>query len=283
MSMFENIGIAGLGLLGGSIALSVKELGLSKRISGFTRSPKTLERAISLGAVDDGLLNFEEFIKDVDFVVLSAPISANIELARIIGRQKPSLLFTDVGSTKKEIVKMVEDFFPSGHRFVGSHPMAGSEKKGIDQANPFLFKGKTVIITPVSNCSPSTIETIEDFWNKIGARTVRMDADTHDDLCAYTSHLPHLVAFLLVSVFSEKMDDPNVAACIGAGFRDTTRIAASDQEIWSEIFLSNSENILNAIEKFKEHLNKIEDMIEKKDAQSLKNMIEKIRKIRSTI
>ncbi len=281
--MFENMGIAGLGLLGGSVALAVKSRRLAHRIFGYTRSPQTLNRACELGVIDTGFSSFDEFIRDADFVVLSAPISANIELARRIARCKPYLLFTDVGSTKKEIVKVVEEFFPSGHRFAGSHPMAGSEKKGIDQASASLFEKKTVIITPVSNCVCSTAETIEKFWEETGAKTVRMDAETHDEICTYTSHLPHLVAFLLVSILSERMNEPNLNACIGAGFRDTTRIAASDQEIWSEIFLSNRENMLDAIKKFKACLGEVEEMIEKKDAQSLKEMIEKIREIRNSV
>jgi len=281
--MFETIGIAGLGLVGGSVALAVKSKGIAHKIFGYTRTSQTLQKATERGIIDRGFSDFDEFIKDAEFVILSAPISANIGFARRIAKQHPYLLFTDVGSTKTDIVRAVEESFPSGHRFAGSHPMAGSEKKGIDQASGSLFENKAVIITPLPNCACSTIETIEKFWQMIGGKPIRMDAKTHDEICTYTSHLPHLIAFLLVSLLSEKMDEPYVNFCVGAGFRDTTRIAASDHEIWSEIFLSNRKNMLHAIKKLRLYLDQVEKMIDKKDGRLLKEWIEKIRKIRSAI
>ena len=161
--------------------------------------------------------------------------------------------------------------------------MAGSEKRGIENSNPHLFEGKTVVITPANNSESSVIETIEEFWRNTGASVTRMQSRQHDEICAYTSHFPHLVAFLLVDILSERINLPSVKTCIGAGFRDTTRIAASDEEIWTEIFVSNRENILQAISKFRKDLDKVTELLQKQDFDALKSWIEKIKKIRNEL
>ncbi|MGB9642935.1 MAG: prephenate dehydrogenase [Candidatus Ratteibacteria bacterium] len=283
MRKFKSIGIAGLGLLGGSVALAAKSNGLVSEIFGYTRSPDTLKRACNLGIVDRPFSDFSEMVKQAEFVFLSGPISVNLEFTKNILKVKPSLLFTDVGSTKKAITDLVEELFPDGHFFAGSHPMAGSEKRGIDEARNDLFTGRTVIITPVKNSNTLAKETIRNFWESIGAKTVIMSAEKHDKICCYTSHLPHLLAFLLVKMLEKKLRDSDVLACIGPGFRDTTRIAASDQEIWAEIFTSNKQNMLLAIKKFQMELGRVEQMIEKNDIESLKKWIEKVRQMRNGI
>jgi len=283
MKMFDNIAIAGLGLLGGSVALAARKNNLVSEIFGYTRTPETLEKAKNSGIVDRGFLCFSEMVKVADFLVLAAPISINIELAKSIAKIKPNILFTDVGSTKKSIADAVEKHFKRKHRFAGSHPMAGSEKRGIEQADGDLFKEKTVIITPVRNAEKNTVEKIDEFWRNTGASTVTMDADQHDEICALTSHLPHLVAFLLVEMISKEIHSSEVFACIGSGFRDTTRIAASDQEIWTDIFISNKHNILKSIKNFRTSLENVEKMIKAKDTDALKKWIGEIKEIRQRI
>ncbi|HOK79984.1 MAG TPA: prephenate dehydrogenase [bacterium] len=283
MRKFKSIGIAGLGLLGGSVALAAKSNGLVSEIFGYTRSPETLKRACNLGIVDRPFTDFSEMVKRAEFVFLAGPISVNLEFAKNILKVKPSLLFTDVGSTKKAITDLVEKLFPNGNFFAGSHPMAGSEKRGIDEARKDLFTGRTVIVTPVKNSDTLAVGTIRNFWESIGAKTVIMSAEKHDEICCYTSHLPHLLAFLLVKMIEKKLSDSDVLACMGPGFRDTTRIAASDQEIWAEIFISNKKNMLLAIKNFKLELKQIEQMIEKNDIESLKKWIEKVRQMRNGI
>ncbi len=283
MKSFQSIGVAGLGLLGGSIALAAKRKGLAENICGYTRTPETLKKAKNLGVIDFSFQDFSDLVMNSDFVILAAPISVNVELAKSIAKIKPMLLFTDVGSTKDLIVQTVEKSFMQGHRFCGSHPMAGSEKRGIENSNPHLFEGKTVVITPANNSESSVIETIEEFWRNTGASVTRMQSRQHDEICAYTSHFPHLVAFLLVDILSERINSPSVKTCIGAGFRDTTRIAASDEEIWTEIFVSNRENILQAISKFRKDLDNVTELLQKQDFDALKSWIEKIKKIRNEL
>jgi len=283
MKMFKSIGIAGLGLLGGSVALAAKSNGLVSEVFGYTRSSDTLQRACDLGIVDRPFSTFSEMVKEAECVFLSGPISVNLELTKSILEVKPTLLFTDVGSTKKAITDVVEKLFPYRNCFAGSHPMAGSEKRGIDQARCDLFSGRTVIITPVKNAGTQAVETIRNFWERVGAKTVIMSAEKHDTICSYTSHLPHLVAFLLVEMLEGKLDDSDVMSCIGPGFCDTTRIAASDQEIWAEIFASNKENMLLAMKKFQLHLEQIERIIEKNEVEHLKKWIEKVKQMRMSI
>lgn len=280
MRIFHNIGIAGIGLLGGSVALAAKKRGLVNKVLGFTRTKATIEKALTLGVIDEPFEDFSEMVRKTEFMVLCAPISINIKLAGDIAGTKSELLFTDVGSTKKTITDFVENTFQHGHRFCGSHPMAGSEKKGVEFSDAELFSGRTVIITPARNSDTSAVETIEKFWQSLGARVIKMEPEKHDEICAYTSHFPHLLAFLLVDLLKEKLEQPQVKDCIGAGFKDTTRIAASDQEIWSEIFISNRENILKVTGKFRESLDNVEKWIEKNDIEKLKTWIEKIKKLR---
>ena len=283
MKFFRSIGIAGLGLLGGSIAIAARVRALADKINGYTRTESTLKKARELGLIDKSFRDFSQMVEESEFVILCAPISVNLELAKTIARVRPGVFFTDVGSTKESIVRTVENTFPDGHNFCGSHPMAGSEKRGIENADGQLFHGKTVIITPARNSEVLAAETVENFWIKIGASVIRMEPDQHDRICALTSHFPHLAAFLLVELLSEDINSLKVKACIGAGFRDTTRIAASDQEIWSEIFLHNGSNVLHAIGRFKKNLEIVQGMIERKDINSLKEWIEKVKKIRSMI
>ncbi|MCM8817004.1 MAG: prephenate dehydrogenase/arogenate dehydrogenase family protein [Candidatus Omnitrophica bacterium] len=283
MKIFQSIGIAGIGLLGGSIALAVKERRLAERVYGFTRSSSTIEKALRVGAIDVPVESFSKFIEECVRVMLCARRGPNIERAGVISKTKPHLLFTDVGSTKKMIVETVENSFPPGHNFCGSHPMAGSEKRGIEFSDPSLFSGKTVIITPARNSNSHAIETIKKFWQNLDAKVVEMEASIHDEICAYTSHFPHVIAFLLIEMLDNLADRQQVKECIGPGFKDTTRIAASDQEIWSEIFISNCENIIGASRRFKKNLERIEDLIEKKDMESLKTWIEKAKKLRMEI
>lgn len=283
MKIFQSIGIAGIGLLGGSIALAAREKRLADKIYGFTRTTATIEKALRSGVIDKPFENFSEMIRQCDFVILCAPILTNIELAGIIARTRPDLLFTDVGSTKKTIVDAVENSFSHRHKFCGSHPMAGSEKRGVEYSNPILFSGKTVILTPSKNSDSSAVETIERFWENLDAKIIRMEASQHDEICAYTSHFPHIVAFLLVEMLEDLDNQDQVKECIGTGFRDTTRIAASDQEIWSEIFVSNRENIVKTVEVFKKNLDRIEKLVEKKDMDNLKTWIERVKKLRMKI
>ncbi len=283
MAKYRSIGIAGLGLLGGSIALAVKERALSEQVYGYTRSPQTLQKAKERGFIDRAFQDFQGFIRNSEFVILCAPVSINVELAKEVLNIDPCILFTDVGSTKTSIVSTVEQLFPAGHRFCGSHPMAGSEKKGIDFSSPELFSGKTVIVTPVKNADPSAARIIKEFWKLLGGCVVCMEPELHDEICAYTSHFPHLTAFLLVELLSEKIGYEEVRSCIGSGFKDTTRIASSDHEIWAEIFLDNQENMLKVIEEFKSQLDCVQGLIKKKDLNALKLWIEKVKKLRETL
>ncbi len=283
MPEFENIGIVGLGLLGGSIGLAVKQKKLAKHILGWTRTPETIVKAENKGIIDKTFTSFQEFIGDTDFLILCAPVFSNNKYIEDIVRLKPELLFTDIGSTKSAIVKCVDAFFVKPHNFVGSHPMAGSENKGIDFADSKMLENKIVILTPGEKSSPFAIAQIKNFWKSLGCKTAIMNADKHDEILAYTSHLPHSIVFALCKTLKKEIDKEEFFLSVGSGLMDTTRIGSSDPQVWTEIFISNRSNILSAIERIKAEIDEFTGILENKDADLLKKYLEDAKNIRKII
>ncbi|MCK9604542.1 MAG: prephenate dehydrogenase/arogenate dehydrogenase family protein [Candidatus Omnitrophica bacterium] len=261
MSLFNRVAIIGVGLIGGSIALEIKNKRLAREIVGVGRHKRNLSLAKKIRAIDKGSQDLK-IIKDADLVILATPVSSILNLAPQIARLiKPGCIVTDVGSTKKEIVSKLEKIFS---RYVGSHPLAGSEKRGIDFARPGIFKNSFCVLTPTKKTEKQALAKVRKLWASLGARVVDMTPASHDKILSFVSHLPHIAAFSLIGAVPKE--------CLSfapGGLRDTTRIAASDTEIWSDIFLSNQKNIIKAIDLLQGNLTKIKSAIHNKNKKAL--------------
>ncbi|MCQ9208894.1 MAG: prephenate dehydrogenase [Omnitrophica bacterium] len=261
---FNKIAIIGVGLIGGSIGLAVKKKRLAKEIVGVCRHRKSLRQAKRIKAIDRGALSCKEAIKEADLVILATPISQIIKIAREIAPYlKKGCLVTDTGSTKSEIVGEIEKVFSEDIAFVGAHPLAGSEKRGVSEARANLFKDTLCILTQTRKTKLAAFKKINTFWQVIGCHVIKLTPQRHDQIVAVISHLPHLAAAQLVKVGRKNL---NFAA---SGFRDTTRIASSDAEVWSDICLTNKEFIIQAIDQYITRLKLMQKLIYQEDKQRL--------------
>jgi prephenate dehydrogenase len=243
---FDRVAIIGIGLLGGSIGLALKAGGLCGKVVGVGRSSASIEDGLRIGAIDEACDEPSEAAAAADLIVVCTPVGSVAGIvADMEGRIDDDCIITDVGSTKLEIARGIEQLPRAGARFVGSHPMAGSEKKGVRYASPALFEGASVFVTPTAATDPDVAETIEEMWERFGSTVVPLDPGSHDRIVARTSHLPHIAASLLVA--NLRALDEDTSELLGRGFLDTTRIAASDPEMWTEICISNPEEIREAV------------------------------------
>lgn len=275
MKLFNKVAIVGTGLIGGSIALAIKKKGLAKQIVGVSRHKKTLGFARRIGAIDRGSQGLN-IIQDADLVILATPISAIISLApkisQIIGRK---CIVTDVGSTKQQIVSKLEKIFPF---YIGSHPLAGSEKRGVTNASSNIFRDSLVLLTPTKNTNKEALGKIRRLWNGLGTKVVSLSPDTHDKVLSFSSHLPHTVAFSLIATMPKKY-----LRFASSGLKDTTRIAASDNELWADIFLSNPKNIITAIGLLQNNLLRIKLAIQRKDKKLLAKILKEAKAKREAL
>jgi len=265
MRLFNKVAVVGTGLVGGSLAISIKKKGLAGEVVGVSRHAKNIALAVKIGAIDRGSRELG-IIKDADLVVLATPVDSIIKLSRKVSRLiRPDCIVMDVGSTKEKIVSCLEGEFAN---FVGSHPLAGSEKRSIAYAHAGMFKGSLCVLTPTGKTRKPALNKIKKLWESVGARVVFLSPGTHDSILAFVSHLPHVVAFSLINSVP--------GACLSfasGGLKDTTRIAASDAELWGEIFLSNRKNLLRAIGVFQKRLSDIRSALNKEDARSLQRAL----------
>jgi len=245
---FRTVAIVGVGLLGGSLGLALRAQHLARRVVGVARRQATLDRAVALGAIDEGTLDVRAGVAEAELVVLATPVGAMVELARAAADAMPrGALLTDVGSTKAQLVRQLEEVAGSRLRYVGSHPMAGSEKRGVDEATAGLFDGALCFVTPTPRTDRRALAAVTELWQALGARVRRLDPAEHDRLLALASHLPHLAAAALVNALP-----PEALACGGAGLRDTTRVASGDPRLWADVSLQNRERILDALARFEQ-------------------------------
>jgi len=272
MSLFKKIAIVGTGLIGGSIALIVKKNNLAQTVVGFSRHKETIARALKSGIIDEGSQDLS-IIKGADFVILATPVAVILDLApRIAKIISKDTIVTDVGSTKKEIVAKLDKIFEN---FIGSHPLAGSEKRGVVNAKTQIFQGSLCVLTPTKKSKRAIVKKVKKFWEATGAKTAMLDSDKHDEILGFVSHLPHAVAFsLMVAVPKEHL---KFAA---SGLRDSTRIATSDAEVWSEIFLSNQKNLLKCIGDFEKNIRKLKSAIKRKDKKAINSILAQANKKR---
>lgn len=279
MKNFDRVAIIGVGLIGGSIGLALKKKRLSKEVIGVARKNKTLKDALGLKAIDKATRNIKSAVKDADLVILCQPIQAIIDsFPKILPFLKTGAIVTDVGSSKMEIVKAAHKILPRGVFFVGGHPLAGSEKRGINFASAKMFDNSICILTPTSTTHKKALKVIQEFWTGLGAKTVILKPDIHDKVVAFISHLPHLVAFSLInSIPSSYLKFSSM------GLKDTTRIASSDAVLWRDICLSNSPQILKAIDAFEAVLRDFKRRILNKDLSGLNKKFSNAQKKRNNL
>ena len=259
--LFNTVAIVGVGFIGGSIGLAIKKAKLASRDIGISRRKQTLQRAKKKKAVDYATLDIKR-VSEADLVVLTAPVRSIIRLAQIMKPYiKPGAVITDAGSTKKVIVSKLSGLYPS---FVGSHPLAGSEKRGVSFARSDLFNNTICIVTPTKRCSEKSLSKVICFWKALGTRVVSLDPSEHDRMLSYVSHLPHLVASALIQSIPQKS-----LLFASSGLRDTTRIASSSPDLWNDIFLTNRKATLNALSVFVKHLHMFELALKKKQEKRL--------------
>lgn len=261
MRLFKKVAIVGTGLIGGSIALAIKKQRLAGKIIGVSRHNESLVLAKKIGAIDYGSRDLE-ILKDADLVVLSTPVNKIMELAPRIAKIIPKdCIVFDVGSTKQEIVRKLDRIFSS---YVGTHPLAGSEKRGVINSKAGIFKGSLCILTPTVNTNKKAFLKIRKLFVRFGSKIFLLSSADHDRVLAFVSHLAHISAFSLINAVPGEY-----LKFSAGGLKDTTRIAASDSEVWADIFLSNRRNILRAIELLQNNLSKIKLAIMNKDRKAI--------------
>ncbi len=281
-SDFKKITIIGVGLIGGSFGLALKKKKPSFKIVGVDKQ-KVIEKAITREAIDEGTVNLEEGIKEADVVILATPVKTILDLLPQINPfLKKECLVTDTGSTKKQIVKRANKVLSKDIHFIGGHPMAGSEKYGIDSADPHLFQDKTYILTPTNKSNLMAMEKIFSLIKMIDANMLILDPLDHDRIVGAVSHLPQIMAISLTNMIGElaqRENNNNYFKAVGEGFKDMTRIALSPRKIWEDICDTNKGNILEMIQKFKQYLNLIEDKLIN-DPEGLKEEFQKAQMLR---
>jgi prephenate dehydrogenase len=274
--MFDKLVIVGPGLIGGSLGLAVREKGLARRIVGVGRRKESLAQAMELGAVDETSLDLESAAAEADLLVLATGVEMIAQqAAAVLPRMQKGALLTDVGSAKAAICRSVEKAFSASTaaknvRFVGGHPMAGSERRGIGSARADLFRGAVCILTPTPDTDPdgAGLEIVRDLWEAVGCRVREMTPEAHDRLIAQISHLPHVVAACLVNAASDEALD--LAA---SGFLDTTRVASGEPALWVEICLANREALLAALAALGQELNGLARALNSGDAKALEALL----------
>jgi len=281
---FSKISIIGVGLIGGSLGLALKEKHLNFKIIGIDKQ-EIIEKAITRGAIDEGTVNLEEGIKEADIIIIATPVKTILNiLTQINPFLKKGCLVTDTGSTKQQIVQKANKVLSEDVFFIGGHPMAGSEKYGIESADPYLFHNKTYILTPTPKNNLGALEKISSLIKVIGAKKLILDPLEHDRIVSAVSHLPQIIAVSLINVIGElalRGNNNNYFKTVGEGFKDMTRIASSSYKMWEDICDTNQENILEMIQEFKNYLEVMEDKL-KNAPNSLKEEFQKASKLRET-
>ena len=273
--MFNQLGVIGCGLMGGSFALACKRAGLVKRVIGYSKSPSTTERARKLGVIDTVAESALLAVSGSDIVLISVPVAATEAIFKAIRHGiEPGVLMMDVGSTKRDVVDAARRVLKeriSG--FVPAHPIAGKEAAGIGHADATLYSGRHVILTPLPQTSPELVQRATDVWAAIGSQVLRMTPENHDAAFAAVSHLPHLLAFAYFNAVAGQPAGRDFLSLAGPGFRDFTRIAASDPTVWRDILMSNREEILKQTQRFRGTLDAMENAILSGNAEALEDMI----------
>jgi len=258
--MFEKVAILGLGLMGSSIARALKEYGISKKIAGWDRDEDCVNRGLKIGFVDIKADDIQAAVRECELIILSVPVGSMLEVLRKIDLKQQ--IITDVGSVKRSFVDDVKVAYGKvPPRAVPGHPVAGSEKKGMDFGRSDLFLDNPMILTPQDNCDQLALKTVKEMWVRMGSRVSVMSVEEHDSILTYTSHLPHLLASVLSEGFYEEENREILLNHAGGGFRDVSRIAASDPDIWADIFMANRDMIFESLDKFLSGIEKMKGIM----------------------
>ena len=273
--MFEQLGLIGCGLMGGSFALALKKAGLVKRVVGYSKSPTTTERARQLGVIDVEAPSALLAAAGADIVLLAVPVAATEAALKAIKHLvTPQMLIMDVGSTKADVVQAAQRALQSQFgSFVPAHPITGREVSGVEHAEAELYRGRQVILTPTERTLTAQLRRAEELWTQLGSRVSSMSPESHDAAFAAVSHLPHLLAFAMLSSIIGQPKGDELLALAGPGFRDFTRIAASDPKMWRDILLANRDEVLAQSRLFKQALQGLEDAMLASSGQPLEDLI----------
>ena len=268
MAVYERVVIVGVGLLGGSLGLALRQRSLAERVIGVGRNAQRLDRAVQMGAIDEASLDLERASRNADLAIICTPVEQVVRCGRRCQTQmRPSGLITDVGSTKESICQSLAGSLKPA--FCGSHPLAGSEKSGVEHAQAELFEGRLTLVTPVAETPPEMVERTNALWQAVGSRTAEMTPGEHDRAIARTSHLPHLVAATLAAVTEEEL-----LPLAASGWCDTTRVAAGNVDLWQQIILDNKEPVLAAIRAYQKAFEPWIAAIESSDKDRLTELLE---------
>lgn len=290
---FHHIHLIGLGLIGASVAHKLRALkqsgDFSGVVSGFAPSAKTRTRAVALNLLDKVASKMEEGIREADLVILCSPPSTFAEVAALVGQKmKAGAVLSDVGSFKCRAIEDIAPHLGAGNFFVPAHPIAGTERSGINAGFASLFEKRWAILTPLKNSEApylNAVAQVKDFWHAMGSKVSQMDAAHHDRVLALTSHLPHIVAWTMVaaSQTQDKISKQEVIDYSGGGFKDFTRLASSDPLMWRDVLLGNQQSVLEMIDGFAQELEKLRAAIDKKDGAFLQDFFTQTRNMRDLI
>ena len=280
----QNVAIVGVGLIGGSIGLALRQRGLAAQVIGIGRRQTSLDKALACGAIDRAELDLKQGVASADVVIVASPVASVVDqvcqaLASAGSQTRSQALVTDVGSTKATICAGVEKQAKTlAPQFVGSHPLAGDHRTGPENARADLLEGKTVVITPTKNTLKDTADRAEAFWQALDAQVVRMSPDEHDLALAATSHLPHLVASALAAATPDEW-----LSLVATGWADTTRVAAADPELWTQIFSQNKTALLKALDRLADQIDQLRAGISAENWSQIQDTLQKAKRTRDAL
>jgi len=284
--IFSKVALLGVGLIGSSMAHAMRRAGAAGHIAGYSHRAATLERARTVGFADSLHDDASACVRDADLVVLCTPVGSFAALAEEIAPYlKPGAILSDVGSVKSAVIRDVGPFVPEGVHFIPAHPIAGTEESGPEAGFAELFDGRWCILTPPPGTNSEAVARLKEFWQALGSQVEAMEAPRHDLVLAITSHVPHLIAYNIVGTADdlETVTESEVIKFSAGGFRDFTRIAASDPTMWRDVFLNNREAVLEVLGRFSEDLSALQRAIRWGDGDTLFNLFARTRAIRRSI
>lgn len=282
--MINRLAVIGVGLIGGSLSLALKEAGVVGEVIGYSRTESVRQEAVDLGVIDSAAVSIAEAVKNADMIFLAVPMAAMESVLKELAEHiKDDAIITDGGSAKGQLVDIARHVLGDKiNQFVPGHPIAGTEKSGPSAAFATLYQDHRVVLTPVVETNSNALEKVRTMWQQTGAEVFDMDVEHHDVVLAATSHLPHVLAFNLVGMLAERDDCDEVLRYAAGGFKDFSRIASSDAIMWRDICLSNSEAILGLIQQYQQGLSELENAIKNQDGETLKTVFERAKQARDT-
>ncbi|WP_363349704.1 prephenate/arogenate dehydrogenase family protein [Methylocystis echinoides] len=285
-AVFARVAIVGAGLIGSSIARAARDYGAARQVAVLDASPQVMDRVRELGIADETSGEAPQALKGADLIIICTPVGVCGAVAETLAPHlEPGAILSDVGSVKGAVVAQVAPHVPEGVHFIPAHPLAGTEYSGPDAGFASLFQNRWCILTPGEDADPRAVARLDDFWTRLGAKVEAMSADHHDKVLALTSHLPHLIAYNIVGTADDfgEQTRSEVIKFSASGFRDFTRIAASDPTMWRDIFLGNREAVLEMLGRFNEDLSVLQRMIRRGDGEGLFAFFTRTRAIRRSI